>query len=262
MEKLIHFCWTQGFDKMPKELWGIPQQWRELNPSHQLMFWDSGNIMKLVHEHYPLLTGIFDRISKTETEKVAAVKCSDLARLLILHHHGGHYVDTDCTPFLPLGTLFEGPLVRHRFAQFDYSDPSPLSDGDAPDEKETVDWSRYELILSREHHPSAEFGGCLAANTLITAPWKGSKLLEDIISRLLPDWNNRVLQFAGPLAFSRALMASVPFHKGKAYLLPPWYMLWSAGMGKPWKHCVSAHQNILSWCDFNAPVPWDIGGTK
>lgn len=262
MEKNISLVWWQGFENMPSELWGFPRMWGELNPGHQILYWDSKNIGKLVAEHYPLLAGIFARIARTETEKVAAVKSSDLARLLILHHHGGLYVDTDTEPFLPVATLFGGPLVRHRFAKFDYSrngsEPTVLSDGDEPHEKETVDWSKYEMILSREHHPSAELGGALASNAAIMAR-KGSKLLEAIISGILPDWKEPVLRFAGPLAFSRSLLNAVPAHRGKAYTLPPWYLTWQPhDQGPPWRHTISAHHNRMEWTDKSRPVPWDI----
>lgn len=261
MERIVHFYWHQGFDEMPRELWRIPKLWADLNPNHKLAYWDAKNIGKLVKEHYPLLAGVFDRIARTDTEKVAAVKSSDLARLLILHHHGGFYVDTDCEPFLPLSHLFGGSLVRHRFAKFDYSrnnsPPTVLSAGDDPFEREVVDWSRYDLVLSREHQLNPELGGCAAANTAIMAR-KGSPLLEAIISAVLPDWNEKVLRFCGPHAISKAIRATLPAFKGKAYMLPPWYLLWqTSDMGAPWKHTVCRHMNRLDWTNLSDPVPWD-----
>jgi len=268
MEKLIHQIWLPGFDSCPPSLWPNPAKWEALNPGWRVRLWDGADILKFVEQNYPLLLGIFRSIQECSTDKVAAVKQSDLARLLILHHFGGIYADLDMTPLLPLSSLFGDPFgtspdVRHRFTEFKYSrgktQPTVLSEDD--EHRELADWRKYELILSREHLPNTELGGYLVSNAFIIAPQPGSKLLEGIISRIVPQWGERVLRFGGPFAISRALkeLVAIPKHKGKAYVLPPYFFLWQPhDQGPPWKWTICTHENQLSWCDMSAAVPWNV----
>ena len=267
MEKNLHFLWLNDFSHCPPELLGNPARWRALNPGWQLMLWNRADILKFVSREYPMLLGIFRVIEETSTEKVAAVKQSDLARLLILHHYGGAYVDMDCAPLLPLSSLFgepfgSSPEVRHRFTPFTYArgdTPPTVLDPDAPAD-DLAEWGKYSLIFSREHQPDPELGTAKVSNAVIIAR-KGSSLLADIISRLIPHWNEQVLKFCGPHAITKALLelSKTEEHKGKAYVLPPHYLTWQPhDQGEPWERAIAIHENQLSWCDFSKPVPWAI----
>lgn len=267
MEKLLHFIWLPSFDKCPSQLWENPAKWQELNPQHRIRLWNGADILNLVHREFPLLTGIFRAIEEFSTDNVSAVKASDLARLLILYRYGGTYADMDTVPLLPISSLFGDPFgtspeVRHRFTPFTYSRgqtlPSVLSKED--ERTELADWNRYDLIFSREHHPNQELGGALVANTVIHAR-AGSKLLADIIAHLIPNWGDKVLKFAGPFAISKALrnLVKVPAHKGKTYVLPPWYFLWQTwDMGPAWHRTICLHENRMDWTKKSDPVPWNI----
>lgn len=258
MEKIIHFIWWQGIPNAPDVLQPIPIKWGKLNLEHRILLWDGPRVTQFIHRHYPWWGQWFERIGEDEAANVAIIKKCDFARLLILHHHGGVYADLDCEPYLPLNSLFGQDLVRHRFTPFQYSrnfsSPTILAEDADP---RTVDWSRYDLILSREHLPN-ESGEFSVANTVMCAR-KGCPMLRTMAEECVPRSADKVLDFAGPRALSRILRENLDSARGKVFTLPPWYFLWQThDMGEPWTHAISRHLNRLDWADKTLSKPWEI----
>lgn len=260
MEKIIHVIWWQGVASAPDEIQPHPFQWGRLNPDHRIMLWDAQKITELVYRHYRNWFGAFDSIGTGEASKVAVIKKCDFARLLILHHYGGVYVDLDCPPVKSLDSLFGQNLIRHRFTPFRYSRNFSTPTVLLKDNENTteIDWGKYDLILSREHLPNREAGGYLAANTVMCARQQ-SPLLKLLASECLPNAANRVLDFAGPRAVSRVIRENPEKFRGRTFTLPPWYFLWQThDMGEPWEHTVCCHLNRLDWADKTLADPWEV----
>ena len=255
----LHFIWFQGLDHAPAALRPIPGKWAELNPGCTVKVWDGEMIRTMVSMFYPELLDFYEAIGEDEADNIRVIKKCDFARLLILHHHGGMYLDMDCDPLRPLDSLFLDGTVRHRLSPFRYArhgyPPSVLPENEDP---VPVDFNRYELILSREHEPNEDLGGYNAANTVIIAR-AGSPLLLEMIMGCLGRERMKVLEFAGPLGLSKWLTARAGRLKGRVLMLPPYYFLWQAhDMGPPWRGTVCLHMNRLVWTDRTKAVPWDI----
>lgn len=81
--KVIHYCWF-GRSEKPALLQQCIKSWEEKCPDYQIIEWNEDN--------FDVNLCAFTR-QAYEQKKYAFV--SDVARLWIVYHHGGHYLDTD-----------------------------------------------------------------------------------------------------------------------------------------------------------------------
>lgn len=81
--KTIHYCWFGG-NELPDEVKNYIKSWRKFCPDYEIVEWNESNydVTKI-----PYIKQAY------EQKKYAFV--SDYARLDILYHHGGIYLDTD-----------------------------------------------------------------------------------------------------------------------------------------------------------------------
>ncbi len=102
MIKIIHQVYIQGYNAMPDYLQKYCMMWMRMykyDNSWDYKFWSDKEIKPFIKEHYPDLYDIYIDLMP--------IKKSDLSRLLILHHYGGLYVDTDTIPIKRIDPLLE-----------------------------------------------------------------------------------------------------------------------------------------------------------
>ena len=91
--KIIHFCWF-GDKKMPRMARKCLNSWKKYCPDYEIKLWNEENFdldtNKYVREAY-------------EAKKWAFI--TDYARLYIVYHYGGIYLDTDVELIKPLDSL-------------------------------------------------------------------------------------------------------------------------------------------------------------
>lgn len=98
--RVIHYCWF-GRKPLPKLAQWCIASWRKRMPDCEIVRWDEDNFdvhsVPYTAEAYRL--GLYAYVS-------------DYARLWILHHHGGIYLDTDVELLRPLDDMLEqGPFM-------------------------------------------------------------------------------------------------------------------------------------------------------
>lgn len=91
--KVIHYCWFGG-RKKPRFVKNCIRSWGEFCPDFEIREWNENN--------YDVNLIPFTR-DAYHAHKYAFV--SDYARLWILYHHGGIYVDTDVELIKPLDSM-------------------------------------------------------------------------------------------------------------------------------------------------------------
>lgn len=81
--KIIHYCWF-GKNPIPKDFQNYIDSWRDKCPEYEIKRWDESNFditcIEYVKEAYGCRKWAF---------------VSDYARLWIIYHNGGIYLDTD-----------------------------------------------------------------------------------------------------------------------------------------------------------------------
>lgn len=95
--KRIHYCWF-GKNAMPEPLQKCIDTWRKCCPDYEIVRWDESNYDV---DRYRYTRQAYER------RKWAFV--SDVARLDILYHHGGIYLDTDVELIKNLDDLLYQP---------------------------------------------------------------------------------------------------------------------------------------------------------
>ncbi|KQI71378.1 hypothetical protein AN191_13305 [Loktanella sp. 5RATIMAR09] len=92
--KIIHQTWRDHNLPVPKA-W--PESWKRLNPDWEYRLWTDDDLLAFVQRNYPELETLYLSYPKP-------VQRADMARYLILHHHGGVYadIDTECMGSLDL----------------------------------------------------------------------------------------------------------------------------------------------------------------
>lgn len=241
---LLHLVWYQGFDRIPPYLAANPGRWGALNPGHEVRLWDEESLSRLVADHYPQYRGAWDGLS-------TVIKRCDLGRLLVVHRHGGAYLDADLEPRSPL-SAFLGSGVRycHNAARV-RSLPRPWS-------HEPYAWGGRELVLSREHNPIDGHGYGIANGVLLARP--GSEIVLDFVDSHCRDLQAPVLDYLGPHALTRYVRRRAPQLRGRLGIAPPWYFLWECpSMDQPpppWT--VSTHLNLHHWGDRSKPDWWNV----
>jgi hypothetical protein len=108
IEKNIHFIWDKGYEKMPEEYKENFKSWKNLHPHWKFYFWDKPKMDALMQQHYPEFKEMWENCSHI-------VQNVDMAKLMILHRHGGVYVDTDikCVRTYPEEFLKPELVVSH-----------------------------------------------------------------------------------------------------------------------------------------------------
>ena len=102
--RLIHQTWKDR--DVPSSMRAWQESWRRLNPDWQYRLWSDADNDALVAEAYPWLLPTYHALPR-------GVHRADLARYLIVHRHGGVYVDLDFECLRPLESLLErgGALI-------------------------------------------------------------------------------------------------------------------------------------------------------
>jgi hypothetical protein len=110
--KIIHQTWRDHNPPGPKA-W--TESWKLQNPSWEYRFWTDDDLLYFVQTHYPDLEELYLSYPKP-------VQRADMARYLILHHHGGVYadIDTDCTA--PLDAIAEDTRIIFSAEPFEHED--------------------------------------------------------------------------------------------------------------------------------------------
>jgi len=100
MHKVIHQIHIQGFNDMDEHLQKYCKMWMEMyGKDWEYKFWSDVEIIPFIAKNYKEYLDIYIDLSP--------VKKSDLSRLLILHHHGGMYCDTDTIPIKRIDKFLE-----------------------------------------------------------------------------------------------------------------------------------------------------------
>lgn len=81
--KIIHYCWFGG-KPLPSEVRRCIRSWQRVCPDYEIRRWDETNFDVTAH---PFM--------KAAYEAGAWAFVSDIARLMVVHTHGGIYLDTD-----------------------------------------------------------------------------------------------------------------------------------------------------------------------
>ncbi|WP_400087345.1 glycosyltransferase [Yoonia sp. R78084] len=93
--KIIHQTWRDHNLPVPKA-W--PESWQRHNPDWEYRLWTDDDLLAFVRQCYPELEALYLSYPKP-------VQRADMARYLILHHHGGVYADIDTECMAPLDII-------------------------------------------------------------------------------------------------------------------------------------------------------------
>lgn len=95
--KVIHYCWFGGAE-LPEQVIKCMDSWKNHCPDYQIIRWDESNYD---YQKYAFTKNAY------EAKKWAFV--SDVARLDVVYHHGGIYLDTDVELLASLDPFLENP---------------------------------------------------------------------------------------------------------------------------------------------------------
>ncbi|MCI5052736.1 MAG: hypothetical protein MRY21_06350 [Simkaniaceae bacterium] len=114
----IHLIWLGGPIRETENK--VFESWKQRHPSWEVNLWrddEADALMDSIKEKYPVAYNAYHLPGIPMAEK------ADILRLVILHKHGGFYVDTD----LPCISSLEG-LTRHSrfFASIEHTHANPL----------------------------------------------------------------------------------------------------------------------------------------
>ena len=87
----IHQIWWQGEENISPELNRYREAWISKNPDFQYNLWDEKKISYLVNESYQSISKLFHEL-KYDIQRI------DISKYLIMHKHGGVYIDIDIEP--------------------------------------------------------------------------------------------------------------------------------------------------------------------
>ena len=103
--RTIHYCWF-GPEPLPKRVKKCIRSWEKLCPDYQIVRWNEQNF----DIHY-------NQFTKDAYEAGKWAFVSDVARLYIIYHHGGIYLDTDVELLKPLDSF----LAQKAFMGVEYN---------------------------------------------------------------------------------------------------------------------------------------------
>ena len=241
--KLIHFIWFQGIALAPATSRDVPAHWQHMNHDYEVRVWDEQSLHDFIVTKYPQYLKRWHALPQV-------IKKCDMARLLLIHHYGGVYLDMDLIPQSPLHEFFDQRKIYHMGMQHRSILPnSPPVD---------VDFASREFILSREY-ANIDYAGCGVANGVILSKAKLPMWIE-FVEEQIDQPNNRVLEFMGPHALTRFLRRRAATLNGRGLIVPPYYFLWEDhAMKQPapsW--CVSKHLAVNHWGDHTKPRWWEV----
>jgi len=122
--RILHQTWR---DRAVPERWQpLRASWRRHHPRWEHRFWTDADLRRLVADHYPGFLRAYDAYE----HPICRV---DAARYLLLHRHGGVYVDLDFEALRPIdpllaagGVLFGEEPASHRALPIVQRRPVPL----------------------------------------------------------------------------------------------------------------------------------------
>jgi hypothetical protein len=97
--RILHQTWKDA--EVPERWRALAAGWRARHPDWAYRLWTDADLRRLVADHYPELLSTFEAYD----HEICRV---DTARYLLLHRHGGVYVDLDFECLRPIGPLLEG----------------------------------------------------------------------------------------------------------------------------------------------------------
>src|SRR6187402_370569 len=101
IEKIIHQIWFQGKNNIPMSYPNYSDSWIKNNPDYEYVFWDQQKINKLINMYYPQYKEKYNAYTQI-------INKIDMAKLIILYHYGGIFVDLDSESFKPINKLLHG----------------------------------------------------------------------------------------------------------------------------------------------------------
>ena len=104
--KIIHQIWIQGYDALPDDLKEKNMLIKKHNPYYRVIVWDETKILELL-EYYPEVQKLYQDIPRLKGIIKVMQSKSDVARLIILKHYGGFYMDIDYSCPLSLDTIHD-----------------------------------------------------------------------------------------------------------------------------------------------------------
>ncbi len=109
--KIIHQTWRDHNLPVPKA-W--PESWKRHNPDWEYRLWTDDDLLTLVQTCYPELEELYLSYPKP-------VQRADMARYLILHHHGGVYADIDTECMAPLDVIADDTRIIFSTEPFEHA---------------------------------------------------------------------------------------------------------------------------------------------
>lgn len=97
--RIIHQSWK--VEQVPECWLAFQKSWRENHPRYEYRFWTDDANRTFIARVFPDLLPVYDGYRHP-------VCRADLARYLVVCHHGGVYVDLDCESLRPLDDLLSG----------------------------------------------------------------------------------------------------------------------------------------------------------
>jgi mannosyltransferase OCH1-like enzyme len=97
--RIIHQSWRD--EQVPGRWLAFQESWRKFHPVHAYRFWTDDANRAFVEEVFPDFLPVYDGYRHP-------VNRADLARYLVVCHHGGIYADLDCEALRPLDDLLAG----------------------------------------------------------------------------------------------------------------------------------------------------------
>lgn len=240
--KIVHLCWFPQLADVPPRWRDTPTKWRNLNPGWAVMTWSERQFTDFMQTHYPMWLGEFLRVN-------VPVKKSDFARMVLLHHYGGVYIDFDIEPLRSLDSFLSDEVVWARLRTGAGKFPRFLT-------AEEVAYGKYEIIFSREYQRIDEHTG--VANGVMIAR-DGCEILREFIEKHFRNHTLPVLKYMGPHALTYFLRKH--YNRREHCILPPYYWLWERDHFKdqePPSFCVATHGAQNSWGDHSKPKWWDV----
>src|SRR5260221_13668619 len=97
--KIIHQSWK--VETVPERWRAFQESWRRNHPDYEYRFWTDDANRAFIAGVFPEFLAVYDGYRH-------AVSRADLARYLVVCHHGGVYADLDCESLKPLDDLLSG----------------------------------------------------------------------------------------------------------------------------------------------------------
>lgn len=97
--QIIHQSWKTN--DVPEPWLALQRTWQSLHPAYEYHFWTDADNRDFIERHAPDFLALYDGYP-------LAIQRAELARYLILRHHGGLYVDIDFEALRPMDDLFAG----------------------------------------------------------------------------------------------------------------------------------------------------------